>query len=179
MSRKTISAVLLAAASSPAVAAGYGTAYGAVDYSYLTYDEDGFDDLHPSAVRLRLGADLHRYFGIELQGAFGVADDSLDYMGYEVELDVDSYLGVYGKGMLPVTDRFSLYGLAGYASTKAKAKIPELDVSESDTGSGFSYGGGLDFKLGERLHLTADVMQIVDDGASLMSYNGGVRYDFD
>jgi len=174
--RTFIAAALLATVSAPSLAATYVGA----DYSYGIYDEQGFETVNPGSIRVRLGTDFTPYVGMELHGSFGVQDDSTNYYGYDIDLKVKSTAGVYAKLQAPLTSTLSVYGLAGYATAKFKAEIDSLGIESEGDASGFSYGAGLDCKLGSRLHLIADYTRIADDdGVTFDAASAGFRWDLD
>lgn len=110
------------------------TYYGNLGYS-------NFDDhSNTSAITGRLGVRANRYFGIEGEGAVGVATGST-YLGgdkYHVRLN-DEYAG-YAVGYLPVAHNADLFARVGYGASDAHISGPLIDTGNFR--SGVTYGAG-------------------------------------
>jgi hypothetical protein len=119
-------------------------------------------------------ADQDNQSGLTLVGGY----DFMENLGAEVrgtralwDLDGQDKIKSYGAYLKPQVDLggVNLYGLAGYAKTKAGA------YSEND----FSYGAGLDFPLADGAKLFIDAVQLIDKGdVNAMSANAGLKYQF-
>lgn len=94
-------------------------------------------------LRLRGGAQFNDY--IALEGHLGGG-------GSDGGVELDSLVGAYAKGILPVANEVRLYALVG-------ATEVDFDV---DTESGFSYGAGAEFDLTPQLAVGADYMRYLD-----------------
>ncbi|WP_236551397.1 outer membrane beta-barrel protein [Billgrantia tianxiuensis] len=121
-------------------------------------------DRGPSAdsvgLRLNGGMKFNDYLAAEAHLGTGGSDGAVD---------LEYLVGAYAKGILPVSQEFRLYGLAGFTEV-------DFDI---DRESGFSYGGGAEFDVAPNLAIGADYMRYLDksdytfDAASV-----GVRYRF-
>jgi outer membrane immunogenic protein len=112
------------------------TYYGALGYTWF----DG-QDANLGEITGRVGAKLHRYFGVEGEGSFGVKDDdfavSINGAGkYRLRYD----LAAYAVGFLPVTDKFDLFARLGYGTTKIRASVS--GVKSLQDGESVNYGLG-------------------------------------
>lgn len=108
-----------------------------------TVSIDGFGDANPMAIGAKLGMPINKNFAVEARLSTGLSDDSL--LGGIVDVKVDSFVGVYAKGLLPLSDTASVYGLLGYTQSKLKLEGPGGSASGSD--SDLSYGFGADFAV--------------------------------
>lgn len=145
----TIRALLLAslttcAIASPAFATesltgGFGNMnpYVGASLGLLRYDESGLPALSPSALLLRAGLPLSRFFSIE--GRFGTGLSSDQTNGNSVSLG--TFWGAYAKGSLSVLPTLSVYGVAGVASVNVHRNFDAGDAT--DTGISVGVGGDL------------------------------------
>lgn len=166
MKRLTIAAV-----TSAVLAAGMATTaqaqqtsapqlYLGGDAMFWNLDNKHGSDRDSVGFRLRGGAQFNEYVGVEAHLGVGGSDGraKLKYL-----------TGAYAKGVLPVTDQFRFYGLAG---------ITKVDL-DADSDSDFSYGAGLEYDLTPQLALGADYMRYLDE--SDYDFNAasvGLRYRF-
>lgn len=124
--------------------------YVGANISQINYKEDGISTIKPIALSLKLGNQFTKNFALEARIGTGISDDSLDVFGTSVKVEVDSFYGIYGKGILPLNDNFSVYGLAGYTKGELTASAPGVgSFSESD--SDFSFGVGCDYFFAENV----------------------------
>jgi opacity protein-like surface antigen len=138
----------------------YPRAYAGADAMFWDLDYEHGDDGESVGLRLNGGMQFNDYFGAEAHLGTGGSDG---------EAELDYLVGAYAKGILPLSQEFRLYGLAGFT---------EVDF---DTGSenGFSYGAGAEFDVAPNLAIGADYMRYLDksdynfDAASV-----GIRYRF-
>lgn len=130
------------------------------DAMFWELDNKYGSDRDSVGLRLRGGAQFNEYLGVEAHLGTGGSDGraELDYLA-----------GIYGKGILPVTDLFRFYGLAGFTKV-------DLDF---DSDSDFSYGAGLEFDLTPQLSLGADYMRYLDESDyNFDAASVGLRYRF-
>lgn len=147
------------------------------DLVIASYDEAGFPTLNPTAVGIRGGYGFNEHFALELRAGTGVADDSVTVLGVPVSFEIDRYVGLYGRGLLPLSDRFSLYGLLGYSDGKATASGGGLTLSASD--SDISFGLGADFKMTSTATLSAEWTRFLDEtDYTLDGFVIGIRWRF-
>lgn len=95
---------------------------------------DGRDGgANPGALTGRVGVGFGKYFAVEGEGSVGVAKDN--------GVKLDSELGVYGVGKLPVTENINLFARAGWS---------RIDTSPGGDEDGFAYGAGAEFNLTDK-----------------------------
>lgn len=137
------------------------TPYIGADAMFWKFNPDGYSSKDSVGLRVNGGMQFNRYFAVEAQVGTGGSD------GYA---ELDYLVGAYAKGILPVTNDFRVFGMAGGTEVD-----PDYASSESD----FSYGGGAEFDIAPQLALNADYMRYLDksdytfDAASV-----GVKYRF-
>lgn len=125
-----------------------------------TVSIDGFGDANPMAIGAKLGMPINKNFAVEARLGTGLSDDSL--LGIDVK--VDSFAGVYAKGILPLSDTASVYGLLGYMQSKLKFEGAGGSASGSD--SDVSYGFGADFALSGGTSVGVEWARIFKDDVS-------------
>jgi len=99
-----------------------------VSGGYTHFDGDGGAEL--GAITGRVGVDLTPNFAIEGEGSFGVKDDS--------GTELDSELGVFVVGKLPLSPSFELLGRVGAA---------RIETSPGGSEDGVAYGAGAQWNL--------------------------------
>jgi len=105
----------------------------------VSFDAGG--DANPTTVGALLGMSINKNFAIEARLGTGLSDDSIS----GVDIKVDNFAGIYAKGILPVSNAASVYGLLGYTQGKIKAEFAGQSASDSD--SDVSYGIGAEFAV--------------------------------
>ena len=131
---------------SPAYAAGQGSSYVGAQYALVTYDEEGFDDVEPTALVGRLGHFVNDNVAIEGRIGLGLQDDEVEVdLGFlgtvDVEVEVENLFGIYAAIHSSSSSDTSFYGIFGFTQGELEASALGIDVSEDE--SGFSYGFGL------------------------------------
>ncbi len=162
-------AMLATAISASAMAAGEAEKpYVGIDFQLGTFEYADGDEAEPSAIRLRAGTEITKYFALEAHAAFGVDDDQLtsDIAGKSVAIELNGLYGVYLRPQLPLGNVASIYGLLGYAYADLSATCSGVLCQESDSQDGFehdvSFGGGVDVNVYKGTRLSVDYMEYID-----------------
>lgn len=121
-----------------------GSMYAGVSLSQVSYEEEGRGTAKPTMISATLGKVVNQNFAVEGRFGTGLSDDDLPNGARDVS--VDFFLGAYAKGILPLTPRIALYGIAGVTYGDLSAGSGGLRFSSSD--ADFSYGIGADFVIG-------------------------------
>lgn len=137
-------------------------AYFGVSYTTLEYEEAGFGAVNPTAIQVAIGTPLSTNFALEGRLGFGASSDSLNYLGTEIELEVDTVVGAYLKGIAPLAERFAVYGLLGITHGEITASVPSLGVSVSDDDTDVSYGVGATLGFSERASAFVEWANLLD-----------------
>ncbi|MBA2779596.1 porin family protein [Halomonas kenyensis] len=138
----------------------YPQGYIGADAMYWDFRQDDGPSGDSAGLRLRGGAQFNDYFGVEAHLGTGGSDGPVE---------LDYLIGAYGKGILPLSEEFRLYGLAG---------ITEVDFDDGRE-DGVSYGAGAEFDIAPNFAVGADYMRYLDrsehtfDAASV-----GLRFRF-
>lgn len=149
MRKHIIAAAGLAAAlgSTPALAVDNGIYVGAsVGESGVEFDDnEGFDfDDSDTGYKLDVGWRVLDWFGVEANYIdFGTTKGGFDTTVAEFEADGFNFSAL---GFLPVGP-VDFFVRAGFISWDAEAKLPDFDLTASDDGMDFSYGGGAQFRI--------------------------------
>nr|WP_298249789.1 porin family protein [uncultured Halomonas sp.] len=158
-----VTSVFLAAGATAAQAQQlvYPQGYVGGDAMFWELDPEGPADSRDSVgLRVNGGLQFNDYLAVEGHLGGGGSDGAVE---------LDSLVGLYAKGILPVSQEFRLYGLAG---------MTEVD-SDVDSESGFSYGAGAEFDVAPNVSLGADYIRYLDeDQYTFDAASVGVRYRF-
>ena len=96
--------------------------YGSASYGLLE-TEVGSTDFDTPTLNLAFGGKFNPNFALEGRLGFGVGDDSEN--GFEVE--IEDYLAIYAKPILPVSDVVSVYALLGLAESTIDTNFGDED----------------------------------------------------
>ncbi|MBR7890108.1 porin family protein [Marinomonas sp. A79] len=136
--------------------------------AFAEYSEDGVDDDASLNVLIgRFGTYLNENFAVEARLGMGVGDDSVSASNgtddVSIDLELDHMYGLYIRAGQQV-ENFYPYAVAGMTKGKLSlsAKVNNSSVSISDSASGFSYGFGTDFDLGNNLALNFEYMNYIE-----------------
>lgn len=195
----TVSAalVLLFAGSSVALAASPSNSdvelYASFNVSRLTTSTPfgyyiGSDEVSLRTAVLAGGVKFNQYFATEVRVGTGISspserqvrkiitttDDTLAFEKH-AEFSQDITFGIYAKGMYPLTDAITIYGLLGYAhgdttiTRRTTVTNPTTGATTShnfwqaDHGhGGLSYGVGVSFDLTDHFSIRADYIHLYD-----------------
>ncbi len=127
-----------------------GDKYVGLDYMFLNYEGDGGSELDITASRLKMGYYFSPHFAIEGLVGIGVKDDSErgyiyyngSYRTVDIDVELDSLMGIYLRGEISDNDKIKFYGVAGFSKIELTASA--LGYSESDDDSDFSLGIGFE-----------------------------------
>ncbi|MFN7164020.1 MAG: outer membrane beta-barrel protein [Hyphomonas sp.] len=116
---------------------------------------------------------FNRYLGAEGEVSIGI--DDTDFGIGTVELDQS--FGAFGVLRAPLTERFELFGRAGYATSKFSASVPGLGSASEDI-DGLAYGVGGKLFLTDRFGIRADASRYEgdDNEADVFTVGGVVRF---
>jgi hypothetical protein len=169
-------AIVAALSCSNSAMAQDGTYVGA-NFVSVSYKEDGVPTAKPTVLSLKYGKELNRNFAVEGRAGFGIGDDTVTFMGVPVDLEVDHYFGVYAKGILPLSDAFSAYGLVGFTSGKITGTAFGVSVSDSD--SDVSFGFGADLSVAKNAAINLEWAKLFEGtGYKVESMSIGFAYKF-
>lgn len=152
-----IVAVVLMLLSFSAAGAELDGVYAGAGFVNVKYKETGFSSVNPTAYQFILGKEIGPNFAIEGRLGGGLSDDSITVSDIQVNVDVDNFVGVYAKGILP-TKSVSLYGLVGFTDGEITAITDSTTLSTSD--SDISLGLGVDFNASNDLVLNAEYAKL-------------------
>jgi len=123
------------------IAANKTSPYASIGVTNLKYDGPTVN-FRNTLIEGRVGINITPNFAIEGRAATALSDDTV--LGTDVE--IDNYFGIYLRGNVALGKNASLYGFGGVTNVSAKASSGGLSVRADD--SDFSFGVGLDFKVG-------------------------------
>lgn len=146
--------------------------------SFVDYSETGIgDDASLTMLTGRLGTKFNENFSGEMRIGLGVADDTVNILGTDVEVELDNMFGAYVRGGLQAADSFYPYVALGYTRGELSASVPGFSISESE--SDISFGFGADVDINKKLTLNIEYMNYYDkDGAELDGFGLGLVAKF-
>ena len=143
-------------------------------------------------VVAKAGYNFNKYIAVEGRAGFGVTDAEHDGGGTS---ELKENYGIYLKPQLPLGDKVSLFGLAGYAKAKVEsaggnngALVGTVDEASP------SFGLGLEFNVNDSWSVVAEGVRLLhgaentynvlgggtklEDDINLDTYGLGVNYKF-
>lgn len=159
------------------VSAQAAETYSGLNFSAVEYKEDGIEAAKPTAISFKLGAELNRNFAVEARLGAGMSSDFVKYRGVDVDVEVDSFYGIYGKLRLPVTEAFTPYALVGYTHGEITARFRGFSYSESDSDA--SFGIGADFNLNKNTAINLEWARLFEgEGYEVKAISIGFSHKF-
>ncbi len=148
---------LALAAASMLVAPAYMTANAQaadvyVSGGYTQFDGDGGATL--GGITGRVGVNFGPNFAVEGEGSFGVKDDG--------GTELDSELGVFAVGKLPISPSFDIFGRVGVA---------RIETSPGGDEDGLAYGAGGTWHLTDKDGIRADWTRHDYDAGDVDAYS--------
>ena len=123
-----------------------------INAGYTQFDGDGGGDL--GGITGRVGVGFGRYFAVEGEASFGVADDG--------GLELDNEIGAFVVGKLPIASTFDIFGRVGVA---------RIETSPGGSEDGLAYGAGGEFHLTDKDGIRADYTRHDYDAGEVDAFN--------
>ena len=179
--KKFITCITLIAGTSLAHAAN--DVYGELAYSTFNYSETYSGTVYTassgSAVRGIIGTEIDENLALEGMFATGMSSGSVTISGYNATIALDSMYGFYLKPKINLSDKASLFARIGYAHSNATLAISSLSYSSSASNSSISYGVGTNYKITDKMSLSADYMVYYNkDSVNVNGMAFGIGYKF-
>lgn len=118
-----------------------------------------FDDPTVLGVGTHVGTKLHPNLGAEARLGLGLGDDN--------NVEIDNYVALLAKGILPVDSNLALYGVAGLA--RVAYSVDTRWGSHSDSESGITLGIGAQYHPTPELTLGAEFLMLPEVEALSLS----------
>ena len=174
--KKVVSSVLLGVvlvASSNSFA-NEGDKYWGLDFHQGSYDETGFPKANPTGFAIKAGKYITENVAMEGRLSLGLGDDTVNYLGVDVDLELDNALSFFIKGDAPLSPTANVYGLLGFTKGKLSASVGSFAVSADD--SGLSYGMGVETKMNEGLLFAAEyIFYLSESTYDYTGFNFGIK----
>jgi outer membrane protein X len=89
-------------------------------------------------------------------------------------------LSVNGHWLFPVADKVTVYPLAGLGILGSKVNIPSFGLGDgvSQSDFGFNIGGGIDYKLTDKMILNTELKYKIAGDWKRLFFSAGVAYKF-
>jgi outer membrane immunogenic protein len=147
------------------------------NFALIEYSEEGVSDASLNAVYGRLGTFFGDNFSGEIRLGLGVGDDTVNFDGFDVDVELKNFFGAYLRGGVPVGESFYPYAVIGYS--KGKIEMSAFDESISESESDVSFGVGADFSVAETVKVNLEYMNYIDkDGGELSGFSVGIAKSF-
>jgi len=152
-----------------------GDRYAGGQYAFTTYHNDtGTTDADMGVLMFRLGMEITPRFSVEGRLGFGVVDDTTG----NTTLDVNSIMGIYAMGRLPVSSKLDVYGMLGFTRIDLKLTVSGLGSANADDND-ISYGVGAEYRLDDKWSANLEYMNYYDKGVETVTALGlGANYRF-
>lgn len=147
--KKYLLAGLLSVASTGALANDW---YIGANYSVLDIDLDvgaTSYDADTTAINAKLGYMFNDNFAVETTLGLGVSDGQIG--NFEADFEVDNIFTVSAVGIIPLSEKFSLYGKAGLA----QLSYDDNYLGDADA-SGLMLGAGASLDFTERFGMSLE-----------------------
>lgn len=137
---------------------------------WTDYSASGFPSSNPTVLAGRFGREFSRHFAVEGRLGLGIDDDA--------GVDLDHFFGIYARGILPLADIFSIYGLVGFTAGKVSGTRPG-GGSFSDSDTDVSYGFGADLSIGRGLAINFEWAKLFEgSGYEVEATSVGIVYRY-
>ena len=179
--------VFLASMSGNAFAGLTPGAYAGIQYSYADFSfQDVQEEFSPTALIGRAGSNFNQYVSIEGRLGIGLSEDTVTVTEgvttASESIDIDTLIGLYGVGRLPLGKTSSLYALVGFTRIDATASTSVTGLgsaSFSDDESDLSYGFGADIGIQYNLWVNVEYVQYLDKSdIEVSAIAVGLRFGF-
>lgn len=170
----TLAAVVFAV--SPTVSAEDN--YFGGNLAFIEYSEDGVsDDASLTALYGRVGTHFNENFSGEIRAGMGVGDDSVDVLGFDVDVELEHFFGAYLRGGFQAGPALYPYAILGYTRGEVKASVGGF--SDTLTESDMSYGVGADFSINDSTIVNLEYLSYLDkDEAEISGFTIGLAKKF-
>lgn len=153
--------------------------YFDIGYHLGKYKEDvsGTPSFEPNAIKIGIGKFLNENIAIEGQFAIGLGEDTDQYQGIDIDVEIENAISIFLKGNLNLSEKANLYGLVGFTKGKLKAKTDALGEDYSSSDSGLSYGLGVDVCVVNNISLRGDyIFYLSEDDYDYSGFNLSVMF---
>lgn len=141
----------------------------------------------------KAGYNFNKYIGIEGRAGYGITDADHDSGGTS---KIKENYGLYLKPQLPLGDKVSLFGLAGYAKAKVESESTSaIGLTGELNEASPSFGLGLEFNVNDSWSVVVEAIRLLhsventytqgsttatvfEDDLNLDTFGFGVNYKF-
>ena len=149
---------------------GVGGLYAGLNYTFMNVDFDNINkDADVGTISGKVGVMANEYIGLEARAGFGATDDDI----YGVDVEIDNFFGGYATFNMVNESPVTPYAVIGFTRAELEAG------TESDDGSDFSYGAGINFAMAQNVSGNLEYMRYYDDDDVTVDGIGlGVQFNF-
>jgi len=177
---------LLISVAESGMASSENKMYVGLQYGVGEYSESGVsEDFETSTLMGRIGYNINSNFSIEGRLGTSLEDDEhflpeLCICGSDVTLEVDSIIGIYGRGHYDLSEYFSIYGVLGASQVKATVSLSDFpNADNTETESSASFGLGVDIAFSKQWAFNIEYIRYLDkDDFDLDIASAGVTFGF-
>lgn len=158
-------------------------------FQYASFDLSAADfpeDFGPTGLIGRAGSNINEYISIEGRLGFGLSDDTItatqNFTTASVSVELDTLIGLYGVGRVPLGNSSSLYAVVGLTQVEATESYSSTAIgsaSFSEDESDFSYGIGADIGILYNVAVSVEYVQYIDKSdVDVSAISLGVKFGF-
>lgn len=177
---------LLISVAGSGMASSENKMYVGLQYGVGEYSESGIsEDFETTMLMGRIGYNINPNFAIE--GRLGKSLEDDDHVLPELcswcsdfTLEVDSIIGIYGRGRYELSEYFSIYGVLGVSEVEATVSVADFpDADNTETESSTSFGLGVDIAFSKQWAFNIEYIRYLDkDDFDLDIASAGVTFGF-
>lgn len=182
--KKITLGILLASSPLTVMAAGSGMPgnwVGGISYINFSEEEDSLNmDISLGGVVASLGYKIHMvdnfYLVPEVRVGTGISDDTVTYLGVNVDVELDGFFAVSVRGQYEFDNQIYLFAAPAYANAEFTASVSQGGQSFSVTEDSWEFGIGLGAGYNFTDTIAAEVMYERFDGTDIGSL--GLKFNF-
>jgi opacity protein-like surface antigen len=147
----------------------------------LSYKEDGFSSAKPKMLRSIIQYKQSDSLSYETLVGIGTSEGSIGVYGATASIKVKYAIGGYARFNVPLGDSTTAFARAGLTHMKLDATASGFggSLSFSDSGTGATFGLGLEQKISDALKLTVDYTSYYNkDGVKVGGASIGAGFKF-
>jgi hypothetical protein len=152
-----------------------------IAFTALSYKEDGFPSVKPKMIRSIIQYKQSDYLSYETLVGIGASEGSTSIYGGKVSLNVKYAIGAYARFNLPLGESTTGFARTGITHMKLDATASGFggSIGLSDSGTGATFGLGLEQKISDSLKLILDYTSYYNrDGVKVGGSSIGASFKF-
>lgn len=134
-------------------------------------------DAKNTTLILIAGHQFNDYFALEARMGTGLKSDTVTFNGQPMKVDTNTFMGLYGKALLPLESPITPYIVVG--ATRGTTTLKVNGLKDKDSDSDLSYGIGADWAVSQSFSVNIEYMNWFDKNHTEMrGVNLGAKLHF-